>query len=81
MPYSGIVYGEQKPTYYSVKGAGSDLVLKLSAEHMPEGASFDAEKGRFFWQPEPSQTGEHTVVFVVDDGIIPEKTSVLFIIE
>ena len=81
VPYSGIIYGEQKPTYYSVKGAGSDLVLKLSAEHMPEGASFDAEKGRFFWQPEPSQTGEHTVVFVVDDGIIPEKTSVLFIIE
>ena len=57
------------------------MVLKLSAEHKPEGASFDAEKGRFFWQPESSQTGEHTVVFVVDDGIIPEKTSVLFIIE
>lgn len=76
IPYNGIIHGEQSALHHSVKGMKTDL--KLSAEHLPQGAVLDAEKRQFRWQPDASQAGEHEVIFLVDDGVIPEKMTIRF---
>ncbi len=76
---SGIIYGQQNAVHHSVKGAETDLYL--FAEGLPSGASFDAQKRQFCWRPEAFQAGEHEVDFFVDDGVIPEKLTVKFVVE
>ena len=78
-PYNGIVYGQQMPLHHSVKGVKT--ALRFSAENIPAGASFDAEKRLFCWCPGASQTGDHEVTFTVDDGVIPEKMTIRFTVE
>lgn len=73
---SGIIYGEQNALNHSVKGVKADLTL--SAEKIPAGAAFDPEKRQFYWCPDASQIGSHQAVFLLDDGIIPEKMTVTF---
>ena len=50
--------------------------LSYSATNLPAGASFDAATQTFSWTPRPSQAGTHTVTFTVNDGVLPETTSV-----
>ncbi|MCM1063811.1 MAG: hypothetical protein NC420_04930 [Eubacterium sp.] len=78
VPYSGMIHGEQSALYHSVKGVKTDL--KLSVENLPDNAALDAEKRRFCWRPDASQVGEHEVIFLVDDGVIPEKMAVKFLV-
>lgn len=78
VPYSGIIHGEQSALHHSVKGIKKDL--KLSAERLPAGADLDAEKRQFRWRPDSSQIGEHQIIFIVDDGVIPERITVKFVV-
>lgn len=79
VPYSGVIHGEKQPLrHHSVKGM--ELDLKLSAENLPQGAFLDTD-GQFCWNPDATQAGEHKVTFIVDDGIIPERTEVTFLVE
>ncbi len=78
IPYNGIIHGEQSALHHSVRGIQTDL--KLSAERLPHGADLDVEKRQFHWLPDASQIGEHEVVFIVDDGVIPEKMTVKLIV-
>lgn len=71
---SGMIYNEQQRLNHSVGGAA--VTLTLSCENTPEGAAFDAAEKTFSWMPSPAQCGEYGIVFVVDDGVIPEKTTV-----
>lgn len=50
--------------------------LSFSCENLPEGAFLDAVTGAFSWTPKAAQTGDFTLVFIVDDGVIPEQTEV-----
>ena len=50
--------------------------LSYSASNLPAGASFDAGTRTFSWTPAPRQPGKHIVTFTVEDGVMPEKTSV-----
>ena len=77
-PYSGMIHGEQSALHHSVKGIKTDL--KLSVERLPEGAALDPEKRQFRWQPDISQLGEHEIAFLVDDGVIPERMTVKFMV-
>ncbi len=79
IPYDGMIHGEQSALYHSVKGLEQEL--RLSAEGLPRGASLDTGKRQFCWNPEISQAGEHRVVFLVDDGVIPEKLEVTFLVQ
>ncbi|MGA2218782.1 MAG: putative Ig domain-containing protein, partial [Terracidiphilus sp.] len=56
--------------------AAADAKLKYSATGLPAGANFDLKSGEFSWTPNALQTGTHTVVFIVNDGVMPESTSV-----
>jgi len=72
---NGMIYNERaKRRNYSVKGV--QVPLTLSCESLPQGAGFDAEKGKFQWTPTAQQIGTHEITFIVDDGLIPEKTKV-----
>jgi pectate lyase-like protein/putative Ig domain-containing protein len=51
--------------------------LNYAATHLPNGARFDATIQVFSWSPGPRQVGTHIVKFTVDDGILPETTSVI----
>jgi polygalacturonase len=50
--------------------------LSYSATHLPSGASFDPVTQMFSWTPGLGQAGSHIVTFTVDDGVLPESTSV-----
>ena len=78
VPYNGVIHGEQSVLHHSVKGIKTDL--KLSVDRLPAGAALDAEKKQFRWQPDVSQIGEHEVIFIVDDGVIPERMTAKFVI-
>jgi polygalacturonase len=54
----------------------STAKLDYSATHLPVGASFDAVMRIFSWTPSPRQLGTHFVTFMVDDGVLPESTTV-----
>lgn len=72
---NGIIYNEQPARLnYSVKGIAA--ALTLSCENLPEGAVLDCKTGGFHWTPTSEQCGEYSLVFVVDDGVIPEKMTV-----
>ncbi len=71
---NGIIYNEQQRLNHSVKGAS--VTLSLSCENPPAGATFHEAERLFRWTPAPSQCGRYEIVFVVDDGIIPEKMTV-----
>ena len=72
---NGMVYNEQAGRLnHSVRGA--KVRVQLSCENLPEGARFVPESGSFSWKPATAQVGEHTLIFVADDGIIPEKLAV-----
>lgn len=66
----GIIYNEATVKNYSVKGA--EVRLTVSCQGLPEGACFDREQLLFTWTPAPEQIGEHTILFTVEDGLIPE---------
>lgn len=69
---NGIIYNEQVARLnYGVKGM--DVPLALSCENLPEGAAFDPDSRRFSWTPTEEQQGEYRIVFVVNDGVMPEK--------
>ena len=70
----GILNEQEEKHYYSVKGIHESL--SLSCENLPQGACFDVESGEFTWTPSLEQSGFHRIVFQVDDGLIPEKTTV-----
>lgn len=53
-----------------------DAKLTYSASHLPTGASLDPASGKFSWIPTPVQAGIRTVTFTVDDGVLPENTTV-----
>ena len=76
IPCNGLIHGEQSVLHHSVKGVKTDL--KLSVCNLPEGAVLDTEKRQFRWQPEASQIGEHELVFLIDDGVIPERMTIKF---
>jgi hypothetical protein len=48
--------------------------VTLSAENLPEGASFDPETGNFIWTPTLSQSGNYVVTFTVTDDGTPSRT-------
>jgi len=50
--------------------------LSYSAGNLPSGASFDAATRAFSWTPGPRQAGTYIVTFTVDDGVLPESTTV-----
>ena len=69
---NGIIYNEQVSRLnYGVKGM--DVPLALSCEALPEGAAFDPDSRCFSWTPADGQQGEYRIVFVVNDGVLPEK--------
>lgn len=69
---NGIIYNEQVSRLnYGVKGM--DIPLTLSCENLPKGAVFDPASRRFSWTPADGQQGEYRIVFVVNDGVLPEK--------
>lgn len=80
IPDDGVVYGEVAARLpYSVSGAA--VKLSLYCENLPSGAAFDPESGMFSWTPEPGQTGSYEIIFVADDGVIPEKVSLFVTVE
>jgi polygalacturonase len=50
--------------------------LTYSASGLPAGATFDPATRTFSWMPTARQLGPHTVKFTVNDGTVPESTSV-----
>ncbi len=68
---SGHVVKEGEELRFSVSANDPDPEdqgnLKLSAKHLPDGASFDAGSGEFRWTPGPDQQGNYTVEFIVKD--------------
>jgi hypothetical protein len=50
--------------------------LTYSAGNLPTGATFDPATRSFSWTPAKAQGGAHTVKFTVDDGVLPESTTV-----
>lgn len=72
---NGIIYNEQVFNRHHSVGSAS-VTLTLGCENLPDNATFDANTGRFSWTPGSSDVGTHQLTFVVDDGIIPEKTIV-----
>lgn len=70
----GIIYNEQVTLNYSVKG--TKVSLRLYSKNLPKGAFFDENKGTFQWTPQKDQQGEYKIIFIVDDGIIPETMNV-----
>ena len=69
---TGIVYNERVSAgYHSVKGA--DVTLSLYCRNLPRGAAFDPGSRVFTWTPDPTQTGTYEIVFVAEDGILPEE--------
>ncbi|MEW5848666.1 MAG: putative Ig domain-containing protein [Myxococcota bacterium] len=54
-----------------------DDVLAYSVEALPAGAAFDSQAHRFSWTPSGRQAGEHTVDFVVADGVTTDRMNVL----
>lgn len=72
---SGVIYNEQAARKnHSVQGR--KIPLTLSCENLPKGAVFDEKRGIFCWTPSKDQRGEYYVHFIVDDGILPERTTV-----
>ena len=72
---NGMIYNEpSKRLNYSVQGI--DIPLVLSCSSLPSGASFDPEQGIFLWTPSEAQQGDYFITFTVDDGVIPENTTV-----
>ncbi len=71
---NGMIYNEQQRLNHSVRGAA--VTLSLSCENPPAGAVFDAAEKTFGWTPSSAQCGEHNIVFVANDGVIPEKMTV-----
>jgi len=67
----GIVYGEApERVRYSV--GGMPIKVSLRCGELPEGAVFDAGRGIFSWTPSGEQTGVYEIMFIADDGVIPE---------
>lgn len=52
------------------------VVASLYARNLPTGASFNGNSGKFTWIPKKGQEGEYEVIFVYDDGVIPEYQTV-----
>lgn len=48
------------------------LSPKLFAKELPEGASFYEGSGKFSWIPKKGQEGNYELIFIYDDGVIPE---------
>ncbi len=72
---SGMIYNEKAARInHSVKGI--NIPLTLYCENLPWGAAFDPVKKEFTWTPTEQQTGHHTMIFTVNDGIIPERTRI-----
>ncbi len=76
---NGQIYREAFPVNYGVKGAC--VPLALSCEALPQGAALNEAECLFTWTPLPQQAGEHTLVFTVDDGVIPERFPIRFCVE
>lgn len=68
---------ENSPLKFVISGSDPDMEdqgkLTLSAQAMPEGATFDAATGTFSWTPTFEQSGEYPVTFVNTD---PQGASV-----
>ncbi len=76
---SGVIYNEAaKRRNHSVKGA--NVTVTLSCQNLPKGAAFDVASGTFRWTPAPEQVGVHDLIFVADDGVIPEPATVRFVV-
>lgn len=79
-PDDGVIYNEQIARLnYSVKGM--QVPLTLSCEALPQGAVFDPCSRSFSWTPSSCQKGTHEIVFVVNDGVLPEKMTLRIDVE
>lgn len=68
----GIIYNEQVARLnYGVKGM--DVPLTLGCKNLPDGAVFEPDSRRFSWTPRVGQQGKYEIVFVVNDGVLPEE--------
>ncbi|MGC4053271.1 MAG: DUF4082 domain-containing protein [Paludibaculum sp.] len=47
---------------------GSGLPVEVSAAELPEGATFDADSGRFLWTPSPNQAGDSKLTFAASNS-------------
>jgi hypothetical protein len=54
----------------------ADAKLNYSAAHLPAGAAFDPATRTFSWTPAKSDAGDHAITFIVDDGVLPESTTI-----
>lgn len=71
---SGFIYNEAVSKKDFIVG-GANVKGILRGEKLPNGAGLD-EKGNFSWIPKECQRGTHELVFVYEDGVIPEKMTV-----
>lgn len=52
-------------------------VVKLFAENLPTGSSFDAQTGEFAWTPTLNQSGIYVVTFFATDSGTPSETGTI----
>ncbi len=73
------VYRGQTLTFNVNAGSGSGNPLIYSSADLPSGAELDQNTGEFSWTP--SATGDYTVTFTADDGIISSNMDVQIHVE
>jgi hypothetical protein len=79
MADDGVVYNEMVHTNYCV--GGIQELLDISAEDLPEGATFNKDTLTFYWKPNATQLGEYDITFIVDDAYIEERMLLKLCIE
>jgi uncharacterized protein (TIGR03437 family) len=57
----------------------NELPVALAATNVPQGASFDAETGRFFWTPEEAHAGTYDVAFTATNAANQSATGLVTI--
>jgi hypothetical protein len=67
----GVVYNDFLFKNYCV--GGMQVNLSVSANNIPQGASFDSDSLTFNWKPSVGQKGDYDIEFIIDDGVLVEK--------
>lgn len=49
--------------------------IRLSVSNLPAGAVYDEADGAVIWTPEKKDAGDHTFTVILDDGVIPEVST------
>ena len=71
-----VAVGDELKFTVNATSLAANAKLAYSAAHLPVGASFDPATRIFTWTPTTQQAGAHTVMFTVNDGVLPESTEV-----